>query len=121
VTVCVLLRSGEWCWKGLQILILSRNGQRFDYWKRKSKESSTSLGLRYDLNRLCWPMELSWMVWFIWWKQFGGGRAGESAAHGVTEDLIAAGFESGRMKTGTPQEWMDVRWIILNERRKRRC
>jgi hypothetical protein len=26
----------------------------------------------------------------------------------VTEDL-AAGFESGRMKTGTPQEWMDVR------------
>jgi tRNA uridine 5-carboxymethylaminomethyl modification enzyme len=35
-------------------------------------------------------------------KQFGGGRAGESASHGVTEDLIAAGFESGRMKTGTP-------------------
>ena len=35
-------------------------------------------------------------------KQFGGGRAGESAAHGITEDLVAAGFESGRMKTGTP-------------------
>jgi len=35
-------------------------------------------------------------------KQFGGGRAGESAAYGITEDLIAAGFESGRMKTGTP-------------------
>ena len=35
-------------------------------------------------------------------KQFGGGRAGESASHGVTEDLVAAGFESGRMKTGTP-------------------
>jgi tRNA uridine 5-carboxymethylaminomethyl modification enzyme len=35
-------------------------------------------------------------------KQFGGGRAGESAAHGITEDLIKVGFESGRMKTGTP-------------------
>ena len=35
-------------------------------------------------------------------KQFGGGRAGESAAYGVTEDLVKVGFESGRMKTGTP-------------------
>ena len=35
-------------------------------------------------------------------KQFGGGRAGESAAYGITEDLVYAGFESGRMKTGTP-------------------
>ena len=35
-------------------------------------------------------------------KQFGGGRAGESASFGITEDLIAAGFSSGRMKTGTP-------------------
>lgn len=35
-------------------------------------------------------------------KQFGGGRAGEKAATGITEDLIKAGFETGRMKTGTP-------------------
>jgi tRNA uridine 5-carboxymethylaminomethyl modification enzyme len=35
-------------------------------------------------------------------KNFGGGRAGESASHGITEDLINAGFEAGRMKTGTP-------------------
>jgi tRNA uridine 5-carboxymethylaminomethyl modification enzyme len=35
-------------------------------------------------------------------KQFGGGRAGESAAFGITDDLVKAGFESGRMKTGTP-------------------
>jgi tRNA uridine 5-carboxymethylaminomethyl modification enzyme len=35
-------------------------------------------------------------------KQFGGGRAGESAAYGITEDLVNAGFSSGRMKTGTP-------------------
>ncbi|MBK8193547.1 MAG: tRNA uridine-5-carboxymethylaminomethyl(34) synthesis enzyme MnmG [Lewinellaceae bacterium] len=35
-------------------------------------------------------------------KQFGGGRAGESAARGITEQLVALGFEAGRMKTGTP-------------------
>ncbi len=35
-------------------------------------------------------------------KQFGGGRAGERAATGITKDLIDAGFEAGRMKTGTP-------------------
>ena len=35
-------------------------------------------------------------------KQFGGGRAGESASFGITEDLEKLGFESGRMKTGTP-------------------
>ncbi|MCP9199302.1 tRNA uridine-5-carboxymethylaminomethyl(34) synthesis enzyme MnmG [Gramella sp. GC03-9] len=35
-------------------------------------------------------------------KQFGGGRAGERAATGITADLIEAGFEAGRMKTGTP-------------------
>ncbi|MFI2741705.1 tRNA uridine-5-carboxymethylaminomethyl(34) synthesis enzyme MnmG [Zhouia sp. PK063] len=35
-------------------------------------------------------------------KQFGGGRAGERAATGITEDLIQLGFEAGRMKTGTP-------------------
>ncbi|MCG1035077.1 tRNA uridine-5-carboxymethylaminomethyl(34) synthesis enzyme MnmG [Polaribacter sargassicola] len=35
-------------------------------------------------------------------KTFGGGRAGEGASTGITEDLVAIGFESGRMKTGTP-------------------
>jgi tRNA uridine 5-carboxymethylaminomethyl modification enzyme len=35
-------------------------------------------------------------------KQFGGGRAGESASFGITEDLLKLGFEAGRMKTGTP-------------------
>ncbi len=35
-------------------------------------------------------------------KQFGGGRAGESAAFGITDDLVKVGFEAGRMKTGTP-------------------
>ena len=35
-------------------------------------------------------------------KNFGGGRTGERAATGITEQLITLGFESGRMKTGTP-------------------
>lgn len=35
-------------------------------------------------------------------KNFGGGRAGERAATGITEQLINVGFDSGRMKTGTP-------------------
>jgi tRNA uridine 5-carboxymethylaminomethyl modification enzyme len=35
-------------------------------------------------------------------KSFGGGRSAESAATGLTEQLVALGFQSGRMKTGTP-------------------
>ncbi|MCE2740783.1 MAG: tRNA uridine-5-carboxymethylaminomethyl(34) synthesis enzyme MnmG [Sphingobacteriales bacterium] len=35
-------------------------------------------------------------------KQFGGGRIGEKASFGITESLVRLGFESGRMKTGTP-------------------
>jgi tRNA uridine 5-carboxymethylaminomethyl modification enzyme len=35
-------------------------------------------------------------------KQFSGGRTAEKAATGITEQLVSLGFESGRMKTGTP-------------------
>jgi len=35
-------------------------------------------------------------------KQFGGGRIGEKGSSGITEQLVEFGFESGRMKTGTP-------------------
>jgi tRNA uridine 5-carboxymethylaminomethyl modification enzyme len=35
-------------------------------------------------------------------KRFGGGRTGEKAATGITEQLVSLGLESGRMKTGTP-------------------
>ena len=41
-------------------------------------------------------------VMHIGLKQFGGGRVGEPAAHGLTECLVQHGFEAGRMKTGTP-------------------
>ncbi|UYW01018.1 tRNA uridine-5-carboxymethylaminomethyl(34) synthesis enzyme MnmG [Flavobacterium agricola] len=47
-------------------------------------------------------------------KQFGGGRAGEGAAFGITEDLIKLGFESGRMKTGTPPR-VDIRSLDLSK------
>jgi tRNA uridine 5-carboxymethylaminomethyl modification enzyme len=35
-------------------------------------------------------------------KKLGGGRTGESASKGITEQLVELGFEAGRMKTGTP-------------------
>ncbi|KAA0990633.1 tRNA uridine-5-carboxymethylaminomethyl(34) synthesis enzyme MnmG [Dyadobacter aurulentus] len=35
-------------------------------------------------------------------KNFGGGRTGEKSATGLTEQLVQLGFQSGRMKTGTP-------------------
>lgn len=35
-------------------------------------------------------------------KKFGGGRSAEKASTGITEQLVALGFEAGRMKTGTP-------------------
>jgi tRNA uridine 5-carboxymethylaminomethyl modification enzyme len=40
-----------------------------------------------------------------YWRKaiWGGEQAGESAAYGITEDLIKEGFEAGRMKTGTPR------------------
>ncbi|MBK8954099.1 MAG: tRNA uridine-5-carboxymethylaminomethyl(34) synthesis enzyme MnmG [Saprospiraceae bacterium] len=50
-------------------------------------------------------------------KQFGGGRAGEHAATGITEQLVSLGFESGRMKTGTPPrlDGRSINYKILEE------
>lgn len=50
-------------------------------------------------------------------KSFGGGRSGERAATGITADLIALGFESGRMKTGTPPriDGRSVNWEAMEE------
>jgi tRNA uridine 5-carboxymethylaminomethyl modification enzyme len=48
-------------------------------------------------------------------KQFGGGRAGERAATGITEQLLDLGFESGRMKTGTPPriDGRSLNWEVM--------
>lgn len=46
-------------------------------------------------------------------KRFGGGRSGEKAATGITEQLVELGFEAGRMKTGTPPVLMAVHSITV--------
>jgi tRNA uridine 5-carboxymethylaminomethyl modification enzyme len=50
-------------------------------------------------------------------KQFGGGRAGEGAARGITEQLVELGFEAGRMKTGTPPrvDGRSLHWDRMEE------
>ncbi len=50
-------------------------------------------------------------------KRLGGGRAGESAAKGITEQLVALGFESNRMKTGTPAriDGRSINWSVMEE------
>ncbi len=47
-------------------------------------------------------------------KSFGGGRAGEGASTGITEDLVKLGFISGRMKTGTPPR-VDAKSLDFNK------
>lgn len=47
-------------------------------------------------------------------KQFGGGRMAERKATGITENLVDLGFESGRMKTGTPAR-VDIRSLDLSK------
>ncbi|MGP8214665.1 MAG: tRNA uridine-5-carboxymethylaminomethyl(34) synthesis enzyme MnmG [Bacteroidia bacterium] len=52
-------------------------------------------------------------------KNFGGGRVGEKAATGITEQLIRLGFESGRMKTGTPPriDGRTINYAVLEEQK----
>jgi tRNA uridine 5-carboxymethylaminomethyl modification enzyme len=50
-------------------------------------------------------------------KQMGGGRAGEGASRGITEELNDLGFTSGRMKTGTPPrvDGRSINYSVLEE------
>ncbi len=52
-------------------------------------------------------------------KNFGGGRTGEKAATGITEQLVNLGFESGRMKTGTPPrvDGRSLNWDLMEEQK----
>ena len=50
-------------------------------------------------------------------KQFGGGRAGEKAIRGITEQLVEEGFTADRMKTGTPPrvDGRSINYSVLEE------
>ena len=52
-------------------------------------------------------------------KSFGGGRTGEKAATGITEQLVNIGFENGRMKTGTPPrvDGRSLNWNLMEEQK----
>jgi len=69
----------------------------------KAKGVITSLGIRIEADAVILTNGtfLNGII-HIGEKKFGGGRTGEKSATGLTEQLVSLGFESGRMKTGTP-------------------
>lgn len=71
--------------------------------KGRVKGVKTSLGITFEAKAVILTNGtfLNGLI-HIGEKQFGGGRTGEKAAFGITEQLISLGFEAGRMKTGTP-------------------
>ncbi|MDB4106948.1 tRNA uridine-5-carboxymethylaminomethyl(34) synthesis enzyme MnmG [Bacteroidia bacterium] len=52
-------------------------------------------------------------------KQMTGGRMGDKASHGITEQLVSLGFEAGRMKTGTPPrvDGRSINYSVLEEQK----
>lgn len=50
-------------------------------------------------------------------KQMTGGRMGDNASYGITEQLVSLGFEAGRMKTGTPPrvDGRSINYAVLEE------
>lgn len=69
----------------------------------RAKGVVTSMGIRIDADAVLLTNGtfLNGII-HVGEKKFGGGRTGEKAATGLTEQLVSLGFESGRMKTGTP-------------------
>ncbi|WP_159637214.1 tRNA uridine-5-carboxymethylaminomethyl(34) synthesis enzyme MnmG [Sphingobacterium composti Ten et al. 2007 non Yoo et al. 2007] len=96
----------EWRWKLESI-------PNLDIWQDTVKEVIvegntvkgviTSLGIRIEADAVILTNGtfLNGII-HIGEKKFGGGRTGEKSATGLTEQLVSLGFESGRMKTGTP-------------------
>jgi tRNA uridine 5-carboxymethylaminomethyl modification enzyme len=77
-------------------LIISKDGKRVE-------GVVTGMGMRYTSKAVVLTNGtfLNGII-HIGEKQLGGGRTGEPSAKGITEQLVQMGFESGRMKTGTP-------------------
>ena len=104
MTECVLQKNGDWLW---------RRRPNVDFYQEMVSglliEGGRVVGVRTSLGIdvkgkavvLTNGTFLNGLI-HIGEKQFGGGRAGEKAATGITEELCAIGFDSGRMKTGTP-------------------
>jgi len=82
-------------WQDTVKEIIVENGQ--------AKGVITSLGVRIEADAVVLTNGtfLNGII-HIGEKKFGGGRTGEKSATGLTEQLVSLGFESGRMKTGTP-------------------
>ena len=82
-------------WQDMVVGILEENG--------KAIGVETSLGIRIKSKAVILTNGtfLNGKI-HIGEKNFGGGRAGEKAAKGITEQLVELGFKNGRMKTGTP-------------------
>ncbi|HMR17716.1 MAG TPA: tRNA uridine-5-carboxymethylaminomethyl(34) synthesis enzyme MnmG [Sphingobacterium sp.] len=78
----------------------------------------TSLGIRIDADAVVLTNGtfLNGII-HIGEKKFGGGRTGEKSATGLTEQLVSLGFESGRMKTGTPPrvDGRSLNYAIMEE------
>ena len=82
-------------WQDTVKEVIVENGQ--------AKGVITSLGIRIESDAVVLTNGtfLNGII-HIGEKKFGGGRTGEKSATGLTEQLVSLGFESGRMKTGTP-------------------
>lgn len=79
----------------------SVNGLLFDGKKVSGVRTSLGLSIKAKTVIVTAGTFLNGLI-HIGEKTFGGGRAGEGSSTGITEDLVSIGFESGRMKTGTP-------------------
>lgn len=76
------------------------------------KGTRTALGMEYYCNCLVLTTgTFMGRLMHIGTHQMAGGRMGEPASHGITEQLAKMGFRTDRMKTGTPIENLDGRTI----------
>lgn len=82
-------------WQDMVIGITTKNG------KVTGVKTGMGIGIKAKTVILTSGTFLNGLI-HIGEKNFGGGRSGEKASHGITEQLVSIGFEAGRMKTGTP-------------------